>query len=227
MLHFLLAAEHFQGDSRSSEDDFSVFLVTTSMITKNVFQHKSLFAFSQANSKLHSRRERRRNKAESIHDLRASSVSSKLKVPPSWTPPPTARSTLLRIPPLTPSPVAPTPTPATLSDAAPGNAIELTELTSGGRRRRKGGPRRPTDEVQDSQAALIRQSFAEGFSVHRHTCSAAVAARQQLEEYEVCMAIFLTFILVCFLTSLYTRFRLYGLFGFFRLYGLWKMFSLI
>merc|ERR550539_1005843 len=68
---------------------------------------------NQAHSNQHSRREWRRNKAESIHDLRASSVSSKLKVPPS-TPPPTARSSL-RIP-LTPSPAGSSP-----SAAAPPN----------------------------------------------------------------------------------------------------------
>ena len=157
-------------------------------MSKNILERyfRIIFVFlSQARSN-NSLRERRRNKAESIHDLRASSVSSKLKVPPS-TPPPT-----LRVP-LTPSPVAaqpqpprPPPTPQRGS-IANANAIELTELTPGGRRK---GPRRPTDEVQDSQAALIRQSLGDdGPGLHRHTCSAAVAARQRLEEHEVLIQI--------------------------------------
>ena len=110
----------------------------------------------------------RRNKAESIHDLRASSVSSMLKVPPSTPPPRAARRR-----PLTPSP-APPPSPPMPPPPGADAAFEMTVLRGGGGgEKRKGGRRRANDEVQQAS-----QGFAGGGGgvVHRHTCSAAAPA---------------------------------------------------
>ena len=122
---------------------------------------------------------RRHDKAESIHDLRASSVSSMLRVPPS-TPPPTLR-TPLNAPSTPTTALAPQP-PTPLSPPADADAIELTELTAGGRRK---GP----DAHAHAGVVVIRRSLGADddglLGAHSHTCSAAVAARQRLEEHEV------------------------------------------
>ena len=101
-----------------------------------------------------------------------------LRVPPS-TPPPAPR-TPLNAPCSTPAAAAYAPPPPQLlpADDAAGDAIELTELTAGGRRK---GPDAPAGVV-------ARRSLGadEGlFGAHSHTCSAAVAARQRFEEDEV------------------------------------------
>ena len=102
-----------------------------------------------------------------------------LRVPPS-TPPPTLR-TPLNAPCSTPTTaLAPQP-PSPLSPPDDADAIELTELTAGGRRK---GP----DAHGQAGVVVIRRSLGADdglFGAHSHTCSAAVAARQRLEEHEV------------------------------------------
>ena len=105
-----------------------------------------------------------------------------LRVPPS-TPPPAPRTPLNA--PGTPAAAAaahapPPPQLLPPDDGAASDAIELTELTAGGRRK---GPDARAVGVAARRSLGVDNDGLLG--AHSHTCSAAVAARQRFEEDEV------------------------------------------